>query len=130
MSVLSFYYYCHFFKVVHITVQLKIRVFLKAYPISREEEEKKKERRREVQGSNPRNWSQGNLKSGLVRGRARPPARCDQRRAPPDPRGPAARPSSSRGSSLGFQVEWGLLKFVGAGGLEHSARDPRMGSVL
>ena len=34
--------------------------------------------------------------------RARPPARCDQRRAPPDPRGPEARPSSSRARSSLF----------------------------
>ena len=41
MSVLSFYYYCHFFKVVHITVQLKMRVFLKAYTYQQEEKKRK-----------------------------------------------------------------------------------------
>jgi len=45
MSVLSFYYYCHFFKVVHITVQLKMRVFLKAYTYQqRGKKEKRKEK--------------------------------------------------------------------------------------
>ena len=48
--------------------------------------------------------------------RARPPARCDQRRAPPDPRGPEARPSSSRARSS--QRERGdLSSSWGCGGL-------------
>ena len=46
MSVLSFYFYCHFFKVVHITVQLKMWVFLKAYTYQQRGKKKKKKEKK------------------------------------------------------------------------------------
>ena len=66
MSVSSFYFLYHFCKAVQHPRTIKNPCFLESVHLSaeREKEEKKKEkRRREVQGSNPRNWSQ--KKSGL-----------------------------------------------------------------